>query len=141
MLRLVLTLLILANLVEKATSVGVGTSTSWFGGLFGKGNDEKDVFEVGEEGKSSSIAQEPPPDTIRPVEAPRKSMRDTLFKKKKNPSYRMTDPYIGDEEIAVYEKKRIERARLLVEQDIRDYGGRDDGCLGECAVSVPPASC
>ena len=39
----------------------------------------------------------------------------------------MPDPYIGDEEIAVYEKKRIERARLLVEQDMRDYGDRDDG--------------
>ncbi len=125
MLKLLLTLLILANLAEKASSAGASTSSSWFGGLFGKSSDEVDNFDSNEQKESSGIAKEPPP-VPRAVEVPRKSKRETLFKKKKNLSYRMVDPYIGDEEIAVYEKKRIERARLLVEQDIRDYAGRDD---------------
>ena len=83
MLRLVLTLLFLANVVNKVTSTGTSTSTSWFSGLFGKSKDEKNVFGDGVEEKSSNVAQEPPPVPIRRVEAPRKSKRDVLFKKKK----------------------------------------------------------
>jgi len=140
MLEYLFLVALLCHLVQQGScSIDGAKKSSWFGSLFGSDSSGSNAL--------SSTSADVVMDANMGSEMPRKEM-ETIEKWKitdkvhpelsdsiKSGSatdYDSSDPYLDDNDLRLYEQKRAENARMLVEQDmLRDENDREGASGGQ----------
>ena len=100
-----------------------GQSSNWLSSWFGNGDADKAKLDA-EKPVATSPAQAENGGEMKVPGAGRgiRKSRSSFLKSKMGSKrqYLDVDPYVGDDEVSLYEQKRVERARRLIEQDFAD---------------------
>lgn len=130
----ILVMLLHCRLALTASGTG-DQGNSWLSSWFGNGDVEKDKtkLEADEPIATAPVNVGSGGDgkTVGAGKGARKS-RSSFLKSKigSKRQYLDVDPYVGDDEVSMYEQKRGERARRLIEHDLADTDYDKSGATG-----------